>query len=300
MAGIIAAAIGLLLAQLTGDPFYDGAASIVIGVILAMTAMVLAYEFEGPADRRSRRPRSRQESSRARRTQPGVVGVGHVLTVHSAPDQVTVDGNVDFATISRRRSRAFVSRSRARRSAALAPGSPPVRPPDAGRGQGTRKTLSHRVIGHAGRFLHHDPDAVRGPFLVDIDVELGPFVAGSALDGLDAAPGDGIHAQAISRVFGADGRSRRPGDCCRQRQHGGNDHGEKDDHILWESRLFSIVGGTLFSRTPSLIALVDPGDAGSWPCGVPACAALHLERPRPRTIDGVRVRPMSRAYSLNR
>ena len=37
--GIIAAAIGLLLAQLTGDPFYDGAASIVIGVILGVTAI---------------------------------------------------------------------------------------------------------------------------------------------------------------------------------------------------------------------------------------------------------------------
>ncbi|MFL6849762.1 MAG: cation diffusion facilitator family transporter [Sphingomicrobium sp.] len=44
MAGIIAAAIGLSLSQLTGDPFYDGAASVVIGVILGFTAMLLAYE----------------------------------------------------------------------------------------------------------------------------------------------------------------------------------------------------------------------------------------------------------------
>ena len=28
--------------------------------------------------------------------QPGVVGVGHVLTVHSSPDQITVMMNVDF------------------------------------------------------------------------------------------------------------------------------------------------------------------------------------------------------------
>ena len=27
---------------------------------------------------------------------PGVVGVGHVLTVHSSPDQITVMMNVDF------------------------------------------------------------------------------------------------------------------------------------------------------------------------------------------------------------
>ena len=44
MAGIIAAALGLFLSQLTGNPFYDGAASIVIGVILGLTAMLLAFE----------------------------------------------------------------------------------------------------------------------------------------------------------------------------------------------------------------------------------------------------------------
>src|SRR5438309_5623402 len=44
MAGIIAAAIGLLLSQLTGNPFFDGAASIVIGIILGFTAALLAHE----------------------------------------------------------------------------------------------------------------------------------------------------------------------------------------------------------------------------------------------------------------
>ena len=44
MAGIVAAAVGLLLAQLTHDPFYDGAASVLIGTILALTAGLLAYE----------------------------------------------------------------------------------------------------------------------------------------------------------------------------------------------------------------------------------------------------------------
>src|SRR5215210_6023795 len=47
MAGIIAAMVGVLLSQLTGDPFYDGAASVVIGVILGLTAMLLAYESKG-------------------------------------------------------------------------------------------------------------------------------------------------------------------------------------------------------------------------------------------------------------
>ena len=47
MAGIVAAMVGVLLAQLTGNPFYDGAASVVIGIILGITAFVLAYESKG-------------------------------------------------------------------------------------------------------------------------------------------------------------------------------------------------------------------------------------------------------------
>ena len=47
MAGIVAAAVGLFLSQLTHDPFYDGAASVVIGIILGFTALLLAYESKG-------------------------------------------------------------------------------------------------------------------------------------------------------------------------------------------------------------------------------------------------------------
>ncbi len=47
MAGIIVAAVGLALSQLTGNPFFDGAASVVIGIILGLTAALLAYESKG-------------------------------------------------------------------------------------------------------------------------------------------------------------------------------------------------------------------------------------------------------------
>jgi cation diffusion facilitator family transporter len=95
MAGIIAAAIGLMLAQLTGNPFYDGAASIVIGTILGLTARCLAYESRA-ADRWAADPVLVRKLRELADSQPGVVGVGHVLTVHSSPDQITVMMNVDF------------------------------------------------------------------------------------------------------------------------------------------------------------------------------------------------------------
>jgi cation diffusion facilitator family transporter len=96
MAGIIAAAVGLMLAQLTGDPFWDGAASIVIGTILAITAFILAYESKGLLIGEAADPELVKSLHRLACDQPGVVGVGHVLTVHSSPDQITVMMNVDF------------------------------------------------------------------------------------------------------------------------------------------------------------------------------------------------------------
>jgi cation diffusion facilitator family transporter len=96
MAGIIAAAIGLALAQLTGDPFYDGAASVVIGLILGVTAMLLAHESKGLLIGEAADPKLVKNLHDLACEKAGVVGVGHVLTVHSAPDQITVMMNVDF------------------------------------------------------------------------------------------------------------------------------------------------------------------------------------------------------------
>jgi cation diffusion facilitator family transporter len=96
IAGIIAAAIGLLLSQLSGNPVFDGAASIVIGIILGITAALLAYESKGLLIGEAADPELVDRLRGLARDMPGVVGVGYVLTVHSSPDQVTVMMNVDF------------------------------------------------------------------------------------------------------------------------------------------------------------------------------------------------------------
>lgn len=96
MAGIIAAAIGLALSQLTHDPLYDGAASVVIGVILGFTAALLAHESKGLLIGEAADPVLVENLRQLACDQAGVVGVGYVLTVHSSPDQITVMMNVDF------------------------------------------------------------------------------------------------------------------------------------------------------------------------------------------------------------
>jgi len=96
MAGIVAAAIGLFLSQVTHDPFYDGAASVAIGVILGITALLLAYESKGLLIGEAADPELVKSLHDLACEKDGVVGVGYILTVHSSPDQVTVMMNVDF------------------------------------------------------------------------------------------------------------------------------------------------------------------------------------------------------------
>lgn len=96
MAGVVVAAIGLALTQFSGDPFYDAAASVVIGLILAITAFVLAYESKGLLIGEAAHPDVVNGLHDLASGKAGVIGVGHVLTVHSSPDQITAMVNVDF------------------------------------------------------------------------------------------------------------------------------------------------------------------------------------------------------------
>jgi divalent metal cation (Fe/Co/Zn/Cd) transporter len=96
MAGLFVAAIGLGMSQLTGDPFFDGAASVVIGVILGLTALLLAVESKALLIGESADPELVSGLRSLTLTHPEVTGVGDILTLHSAPDQITAMMSVDF------------------------------------------------------------------------------------------------------------------------------------------------------------------------------------------------------------
>ena len=96
MAGIVVAAVGVFLTHYTGNPDFDGGASILIGLILAFTAMLLAYESKGLLIGEAADPDLVLSLRQLTGGKTGVVGVGHVLTVHSSPDQITAMINVDF------------------------------------------------------------------------------------------------------------------------------------------------------------------------------------------------------------
>jgi len=96
MAGIVVAAIGLAISQATGDPRFDGAASIVIGVILGATAFLLAYESKALLIGEAADPELVAGLRMMVERYDGITSVGDVLTVHSSPDQITAMLSVDF------------------------------------------------------------------------------------------------------------------------------------------------------------------------------------------------------------
>jgi cation diffusion facilitator family transporter len=96
MFGLIVAAIGVFLAQYTGNPVWDGAASIVIGVALALVAFMLARESKGLLIGERADPRLSDAVRHAFDRRPEVTGVQEVVTIHFAPDTVFVAASVDF------------------------------------------------------------------------------------------------------------------------------------------------------------------------------------------------------------
>ena len=97
MLGILVAFAGIFLSQVTGNPVYDGAASVVIGLILAGTAAWLAYEIKGLLIGESARPEIVKGVREIAKSYPKIKHVNEVLTLHMGPDFILLNLSVDFA-----------------------------------------------------------------------------------------------------------------------------------------------------------------------------------------------------------
>ena len=96
LVGLGFAALGLTLSLVTGNPFWDGLASVLIGLVLGFLAIVLLYESKSLLIGESADPLLIQAIRARAEATPGIVKVHEVLTVHSAPDMVTVIISADF------------------------------------------------------------------------------------------------------------------------------------------------------------------------------------------------------------
>ncbi len=96
LAGLAIAAAGIFISQMTGNPVWDGIASVLIGVVLAVVAVFLIIEAKGLLIGESADPELVEAIRVSAETHEGVEKVLEVLTVHHSPDKVVSIISVDF------------------------------------------------------------------------------------------------------------------------------------------------------------------------------------------------------------
>lgn len=96
MLGLFAALVGVAAAETLNMPVLDGVASVVIGIILAVTATFLAYECQSLLTGEGAAPEVRADIRRIAGTQAGVAHVNEALTMHFGPQDILVVLSLDF------------------------------------------------------------------------------------------------------------------------------------------------------------------------------------------------------------
>jgi len=96
MLGLVVAFVGVFLSQITANPYYDGIASIIIGLILAGTAAWLAYETKGLLIGESANTEVIQGIRDIAKSQNKIQHVNEILTMHMGPDFILLNLSVDF------------------------------------------------------------------------------------------------------------------------------------------------------------------------------------------------------------
>ena len=96
LAGLIVAFLGILLGDLLDNPYLDGIASIVIGVILAAVAVFLAYETKGLLIGEGVDPQTLDSLRAIAAADAAVQQVKKSLTMHFGPHEVLLAIDIEF------------------------------------------------------------------------------------------------------------------------------------------------------------------------------------------------------------
>jgi cation diffusion facilitator family transporter len=96
MLGLIVAFFGIWLGQLTGSPFFDGAASVIIGLILMGVAFLLARESKGLLIGEGVEPAVLARMHELVVTEQAVDAVGDIRTMYLGPNDLLVNLDVAF------------------------------------------------------------------------------------------------------------------------------------------------------------------------------------------------------------
>jgi cation diffusion facilitator family transporter len=96
LVGLAIAFVGVLLGHLLHNLYFDGAASVGIGLLLAASAVWLAAESRGLLVGESADDEVVQAFDQIARADPGVDDVGPVLTMHLGPQEVLLTVELEF------------------------------------------------------------------------------------------------------------------------------------------------------------------------------------------------------------
>lgn len=97
MLGLLVAMAGIALGQITGSPYFDGAASVIIGLILAVVAIWLAWETKSLLIGEGADPEVTLKIHAIVNDHPGILRVNELITLHMGPDAIVVNISIDFA-----------------------------------------------------------------------------------------------------------------------------------------------------------------------------------------------------------
>ena len=96
MLGLTVAFLGVLLGHLTGIPYFDGAASVIIGLILAGVAWLLARETKGLLVGEGVEPQVLVAMRALVASDDAIEGVGDIRTMYVGPKELLVNLDVAF------------------------------------------------------------------------------------------------------------------------------------------------------------------------------------------------------------
>ena len=96
LAGLVVALVGVVAATVFDLPMLDGVASVIIGLILALTAGFLAFESQSLLTGEAADPDTRAGIRAIATAEPGVEGLNDARTMHFGPNEILVALSLDF------------------------------------------------------------------------------------------------------------------------------------------------------------------------------------------------------------
>jgi cation diffusion facilitator family transporter len=94
LVGLVVALVGVALAEITGEPGWDGAGSLAIGGVLGVVAVILAIEMKSLLIGESASTRTEHAIVTALEAGPEVQRVIHLRTLHLGPDALLIAAKV--------------------------------------------------------------------------------------------------------------------------------------------------------------------------------------------------------------